>query len=618
MSFSRPPVPWAPLAAACMALALTPAARAADDATTTLVITGNRLPQPLTDALPHTTLLTREEIERSQAVDLPSLIARESGVEFASNGGRGTATSLFVRGAANRQVLVLVDGVPLSRQDASGQVGIEHLMLDQIDHIEIVRGNLSAVYGSGAMGGVIQVFTRQGRGPAQASVRAEAGSEGFAHLGAQAGGTSGATRWSVGLAAQRSTGHSALDPAVVTTANPDRDGYRNTTATLDLGHEIAPGHRLSAGLMHVDGNLDYDSAFSDPTDLQDSRTRKTLLRLGSENRLGEGWASALQLSRQRERTDDHTTGTYGYRSHYTTVVDTLNWTNRIALAAAWNGVAGLEAQRQSLDADDGFGGLFGTQRHLNALFAGAQGQLGAHTLGLNLRHDRVSGGDHRSTGRADWAWTVAPGWRVNASVATAFAIAPLGYLVSPFFGNPDLKPERSNSAELGLQWSAGAHVMRATLFQNRVRDEIDYDTTAGRFENIARTRNRGLEVSYSGRIGATDLRASLTSQDPTNLDTDTRLLRRAAVLASATASHDLGGGWRLGGTLRHTGSRPDSGGQTLPAYTLGDVNAQWDLNRAWQFFGRIENLGDVKYQTASGYNQPGRSLFVGLRWRGGV
>lgn len=154
-----------PAVASCLAaFALcAPTSAVLADPVPTVVVTAARSPQLLTDTLPHTTVLLREDIERSQALDLPALLAAEAGVQFASNGGRGTATSLFMRGAPSRQVLVLVDGVPLARQDASGQVGIEHLMLDQVERIEVVRGNVSAMYGGGAIGGVIQVFHAPGQ-----------------------------------------------------------------------------------------------------------------------------------------------------------------------------------------------------------------------------------------------------------------------------------------------------------------------------------------------------------------------------------------------------------------------------------------------------------------------
>lgn len=254
-------------ALAILALA-TPFTTAQADDGKTIVVTAARNPQLLTDALPHTTVLLREDIERAQAIDLPTLLATEAGVQFASNGGRGTATSLFLRGAPMLQVLVLVDGVPVARQDASGQVGIEHLMLDQVERVEVVRGNVSALYGSGAVGGVIQLFTRKGNGSPQASVQIEGGSRGLLHLAAQGSTTLGKTLLSLGVSGVRDPGYSTLDPAQQPAANPDRDSYRNTSANFNLSQALArppagPGlaaQRRQTGLRqrlrHAGGSAD--------------------------------------------------------------------------------------------------------------------------------------------------------------------------------------------------------------------------------------------------------------------------------------------------------------------------------------------------------------------------
>lgn len=603
------------LAAGVAALSLSMPAPAQADGPATVVVTAARAPQLLTDALPHTTVLQRVDIERSQAVDLAALLAAEASVQFASNGGRGTATALFVRGAPTRQVLVLVDGMPLSRQDASGQVGIEHLMLDQIERIEIVRGNVSALYGGGAVGGVIQIFTRRPGGQPQATVRLEAGSRGLVHGAAQASARLGATAVSLGVSRVSDNGFSALDPARQPAANPDRDGYRNSSAVFNLSQALADGHGLALGWVHSNGELDYDSAFDTPADLQTSRTRKDLFSLRSDNQISAAWHSSASLSTQREDVGQNTTGAFGADSRYRTRSDALNWVHTLALPPAATLTGGLDLQRQSVDVDDGFGGMYAKGRTVAALFGSAQWRLDAHQLALSLRHDDVQGIGGRTSGSLGWGWQMAPAWTWIAQVANAFSPPPLGYLHAPYFGNPLLQPELSRSAELGLQFAAAGQRMRATLFQTQVRQELDYDTTSQRFENVARTRNRGLELSYDGRVAATDLRASLTSQDPVDADTGARRLRRSQVLASVSASHDLGGGWRAGLALRHAGARPDSGGVTLPAYTVGDLTLQWQVRSGWQWFARIENLGGVRYETARGYQQAPRGLFTGLRWQ---
>jgi len=598
---------------ALLALAC-PAAHAAD-AAQTIVVTAGRAAQPLADALPHTTVISRTDIERSQGVDLASLLATEAGVQLSSNGPRGTATSLFLRGTQARQVLVLVDGVPLARHDATGQVGIEHLMLDQVERIEIVRGNASALYGDGAVGGVIQVFTRGTGITPVASVRLEAGSRGRLHGAARVAQRFGATDVALGLSAERDKGYSALDARALAAANPDRDGYRNTSAALNLSHALAQGHRLAAGWVHTEGRLDYDSQFASPQDTQRSRTRKDLVHVQSENTLGSAWQSRVRLSTQHDDARYDETGDFGYRARVQTRVDSLNWDNTITLASGLALQAGIDHQRQRIDADDNFGGTYQRARTVTALFGGLTAKLGAQELAAHLRHDDIEGVDRRASGSLAWGWQFDPAWKAIASLGTAFAAPPLGYLYAPFFGNPALQPERSRSAELGLQWAVSQQRLRATLFHTRIEQEIEYDNATFAFANLARTRNRGLELSYNGRWGSTDLRGSLTSQKPVDDITGSPRLRRSELLASLGLSHDLGQGWRVGATLRHAGDRPDSGGFTLPAYTVGDLTLQWDASPALQVFGRIENVADVRYQTARYYDQPHRGVFAGLRWR---
>ncbi len=608
----------AALTAVVPALAADPATDPAADPAATVVISAARSVQRLSEALPHTTVLTRSDIDASQAIDVLSLLAGEAGLQFASNGGRGTATSLFMRGGSNLQTLVLVDGVPLSRQDTTGQVGLEHLMLDQVERIEIVRGNVSALYGAGAVGGVIQIFTRGGAKPADASLRLEAGSRGLVHGSAQ--GTvalGGATALTIGVSSVRDSGLSALDPKVFSHANPDRDGYANTSASLKLRQTLAPEQILNLGWVHSDGRLDYDdgSSFSSPLDVHRSRTVKDLGSLHADNRISGTWLSQLTVSRQTDDALYTVVGPSPFRGHYVTTVDSLNWVNQIELSNAWSLTLGLDRQRQAIAADDNFGTDFRVARNLWAGFGGLTWQSGAHLLSLHLRHDVVAGQSAPNSASLGWAYSVVPSLRLTASLGNAFSVAPLGYLYDPFSGNPGLKPERARSAELGAQWTAAGQRLRATLFRTRVAQELDFDLSSFRFGNIASTRNRGLELSWDAKLGSTtELRASLTAQDPVDASTGQRRLRRSRSMASLSASQDLGGGARVGLTLRQAGERQDSGAVSLPAYLRADLSAQWDWRPSLQFLGRIENLGDSRYQTAAGYNAPPRGLFVGLRW----
>ncbi|MEO8124021.1 MAG: TonB-dependent receptor [Burkholderiales bacterium] len=604
------------LAAACAALSCLPAAAQLTPNTQLdpVVVTATGYAQPLTDSLAHSTVLTREDIERSQAVDLPALLVREAGVQLARSGGRGNATTIFLRGAPSSQVLLLIDGVPQTRQDASGAISIEHLMLDQVERVEIVRGNVSAIYGSGAIGGVIQVFTRRGEGPPTVGLTAEGGSLGYARLAANASGKSGATRYSVGVSDERTEGYSTIDPTVYPAANPDRDGYRNLSGSASISHDLAEGHTLGLALTQSDGKLEYDSAFATPDDIQTSRTRLSNVRLSSSNVFTERWKSELALGWQRDDSEAHEGGAFGYDSEYISTTKLATWNNRFDVDEHWHLNAGLEWQNQAIASNDGFGGQLDKSRDVRSAFAGAQGELGASSLQLNLRYDDIGDVGAKTTGYAGYGWQFAPAWKAIASAASAFNAPPLGYLYAPYFGNPALQPEEATSYELGLQYAANDQRVRATLFKSRVRNQFQYDLITSTFENIGKANNEGLELSYNGTFKSTELAAGLTLQDPINAVTGERLLRRSATLASLSVWQTIGA-WRVGAQWAYAGSRNDSGGVTLASYSVFDLLAQWDIARGVQLFGRIENLTDEDWQTVYGYPQPARGAFIGVRWK---
>lgn len=589
-----------------------PLAARAQSPLETVVVTASRLPQPLTEALPHTTVISREDIVRAQVPDLPSLLAREAGLQITSNGGLGTATSIFMRGAGSSQVLIMVDGMPMTKQDATGTVSIEQLMLDQVERVEIVRGNVSAIYGSGAVGGVIQIFTRRHQGPPRASVQLEAGSHGTSRASASIGGRQAATSWTLGASYLTTDGFSAIDAKKFATANPDDDGYRNRSLTLGLSHEVAAGHTLGLRAFSSQGRGEYDSgsSFDAPGDVHTRRSRLGSVQVQSDNRWTQAWESMLSLGEFRDRDINAQTGSFDFESDARTRTRALQWNNTLALAPRWQATAGVSRQYQRIDTDE-----YEKSRTVDALYAGVSGTAGPHSVQVNLRHDDTEGVGSKSTYYLGYGFQLTEQWKAIASASTAFNAPPLGYLYAPFFGNPDLRPEHARNQELGVQYAQGVHVLRITAFRARLRDQLVYDFATNRFENVARTRNRGVELSYSGRLGRTDLRASLTRQDPRDEDTDERLNRRAKTLASLAVSHELAG-WRLGMDWRYTGERPDAAqAQTLSDYSVVDLTVRRSIGRRWSVFGRIENAGNTRYETAYGYRQAERSAYVGLQWQ---
>ncbi|MCC2673633.1 MAG: TonB-dependent receptor [Ramlibacter sp.] len=593
-------------AAACSSSAL------AQPSLTEVVVSASRTEQRVQDALPSTTLITRQQIEQAQASDLPALLRSVAGLDIAQTGGAGTVSSTFLRGAESRHTLVLVDGVAVNNLHF-GTPALEHLPLADVERIEIVRGNVSSLYGSNAVGGVIQIFTRQPGATPQARFSAQGGTGGFAQASA-----SGSVKLPSGTGF-RATVETLRDEGFNTTrqdqrpgTNPDRDGYRRRSQSLALTQDLGADQSLGFSLRDARGTTEYDNQFGPATQPDASRFHESGVTVSGKFRLGDVRLNAL-ASRSDDKLDtDITAFPFFVHSRSDTVQLDAEW----QLRPGHRFTAGLEHGRQRLRSDTVY------DRSTRTLDSGRVGyalDTASHQLQLNLRQDRYSDFGSASTWLAAYGYRLTDAWRVSASASTGFTAPTFNDLYYPFgLGNPDLRPERVKSAELGVQYTADAHELRATLFENRFTDLIASDAFFRRL-NIGHARTRGVELAYRGRVAGNDVHAGLTRQDPRDLDTDTRLLRRASTLAQVSLSRAVAA-WQLGGNLRYSGARDDSGVPSnvrvrVGSFTLLDLTAAYRATPEWSFFARVENLFDRDYQTIYGYQQAGRRVFAGVTWQ---
>jgi len=591
-------------------------AQAAEDAILKpTVVTASRTEQIVTDVIAHTTVLGRDAIEQSQLIDLPSLLAREAGFQFTQNGGRGTAATAFLRGAASLQVLVLIDGVPITKQDTTGSVSLEHIMLDQVDRIEIVRGNVSAVYGSGAIGGVIQVFTKDTQTQPASYVKAEIGSYGSRKSAVGTQGKLGDWQYALSAGNNSTRGTTARVAVQGVNINPDNDGYRNDSYSFNLSYSPNVNNKLGLRSTSTNGRFDYDvsSSFAGPKDINYGSTKIQSNTLYWNSAFSSQWKSKLTISDASEVNTATTLGLNPFNSNAKTHTQLLSWMNEFPLSFALI-TAGVDSQIQEIKADDNYGSSLAKHRNANALYAGILHTQEANSFQFNVRQDSVQDTSSKSTSYLGYGRALAKGWKLSFSHATAFNVAPLGYLYDTYSGNPKLKPETSSTNEVGLQWAVSSHVVRSTFFSTKTKNLLLYDLKSFKFDNISSIKNEGLETTYSGRFDATDVRSSLTLQNPIDESTGKRLVRRAQTLASVSVSHLLGS-WTLGGGARFTGARPDTASNPgLTSYVLIDATARYRLTNDWVVHGRIENLTDKAYQTAYGYNQLPRTFYMGATW----
>ena len=589
------------------------AQRQQDDALNAVVVTASRLEQQLTDTIAHTTVITAKDIRESQAVDLPSLLRREAGFEFVQNGGIGNVTSVFMRGGDGRQVLVLIDGLRVGSATL-GTTQIEGIMLNQVERVEIVRGNVSALYGAGAIGGVIQIFTKQGYGTPRAEAQLTAGDRGT--FGASAGyrGSVDATRFSLNVSRYATRGFSAINTRFAPNANPDRDGYRNESVSGQLSHGIAEGHEIGLRAYQTSGRVEYDNAFGSPTDRNRAENGVSSLSLYSNDRIASFWDSQLTLGEGSDKGKNFTNDLAPARTD--TKSNQLHWQNNFTLAQDQIVTAGLERQQQRIQSTTAY---TYTGRDVNSALLAYNGRFGANQVQASMRNDRYSDFGNADTWLTGYGYDINANWKATAMRSSAFRAPTFNELFFPGFGNPNLQPEKSYSNELGLQYAVAQHLLRVAVFHTEYRNLIDSPPPTFLPQNVARARVEGTELSYTGQFSNWDVRTSLTVQDPVNVATGAQLRRRGTTYGNLVANTTVSA-WRLGGELIVSGTRPDNdivtnAPVTLGGYKLVNLTARRTLTRNTFITARLDNVFAEKYQLAQGFNVPGRGLFVSLGWQ---
>jgi vitamin B12 transporter len=576
-----------------------------------VVVSASRTEQRVQDALPATTLITRADIDAALVPDLPSLLRTVAGVEVTQSGGMGTVSSAFIRGAESRHTLLLIDGVAVNNLNF-GSPALEQVPLDNVERIEVVRGNVSSLYGSAAIGGVIQVFTRQGTAPA-VSVSTLAGSNAYHQLDASLSTPLGSsTRLNASLESIGTAGFNATNQNEAPGTNPDRDGYSRHAASLGLTQDLGTlgggtqNSSLGLRLRDAHGVTQYDSQYGPANQADVSRYAERGTVLDGKFFLAGGLNLNAALTQSQDLLNANVTAyPYWVNSYSTGGQLGMEW----KFSPGQRVTGGYESTYQRIASDTVYDQ---TSRQQDSLRLGYQADYAQSQVQLNLRQDKYSDFGTANTYYAGYAWRITPQWRVNVSSSSGFNAPTFNDLYYPYGGNSLLRPEHVKSSELGLQYASGGQELRAVLFNNRYTDLIANDAYYNRV-NIGSARNQGVELSYSGTLGNTRVHANATSQDPIDLATGRRLTLRAATLANLGLGRDYGV-FSVDAELRYSGSRPD-GSHTLAAYSVLDLSAQYAINREFKATARIQNLADRHYEAVYGYNQAGRTLVLGLNWQ---
>jgi len=583
---------------------------AGDDAT--IVVTATRQQQRASELLADFSILSRDDIEQAGPATLAELLARQPGIQSSSNGGPGKASSLFIRGANSNQTVVLIDGVRIGSATL-GTPALEQISLSQVERIEILRGPGSALYGADAIGGVIQIFTRRGRGEPAADAFAGAGSYHTRDLSAGLSGGSNAWSYSLRGGAYSSDGIKAIadkakqpysfDPSRAT------DGFRNASLSGSLAFRPAAGQEIGGTLFQTTGRNWFESGpnFDSRADLAQSA-----LNLYSRNRLADAWTSTVRVG---QSIDDSTSyATYSPTgARIKTTQEQFSWQNDVRVPSG-NLLLALESLKQQALVQDGFD----KGRSIASALIGWSGHWGKQRLQANLRRDDNSQFGGKTTAYAGYGYQISDALRAQAAAGSAFRAPSFNELYYPGFGNAALQPENSRSREVGLVWERGSRRAGVTLFDNRVSELIVTVCDAFwncRPANVGRAKLQGATLSYAGKVYSLDFEGSIDLLSARDADTHKRLPRRADQQASLRLSRPLGQ-WTVGAEWQGLGDRYDSTTEAnhMGGYGLVNAFARYAASRDLTLEARANNLGDKKYETAWGFATPGANLFVGLRY----
>lgn len=589
-----------------LAVTALPAAAADSIPPDTVIVTATRTPQSLATTIRPVEIIDTETLQTAAQQTLTEVLQTRTNAEVASTGGFGQPASLFIRGANANHTLVLLDGIRINNP-LSSLTSFENLRGNQFSRIELVPGPLSSLYGSEAVGGVVQLFTHHWPDSPRAYASAGFGTYDTRNVyGGVTGGTEN-TGVSINAGYLESGGFSAANPGEpFGSFNPDKDNHRNRNISASLVHRFAPDQEVGINTFYTDGFTRFDAS---PATDDINRQRIGVYSVYTKNRITDMWSSLVRLGVAQDQVS-----TVGFFPGVLASRQTqMTWQNDFKTAVG-TFIGGVEYLRQQARGANDFAV---TQRELYSGFGGYTGEFGPHVLHASVRYDDNSQFGGETTGALGYAYRLSEALRLRASTGSAFHAPTFYDLYFPFSGNAALKPERSRSWEAGADLASGRQRLGITYFENRIRDLIVLQPPTFVGFNIDEARIRGIELTYQAEVNGFDLSGNLTLQDPENVESGKQLQRRARVFGNLALARAFGH-WRLGAEVVGAGKRFDSNDERpsskLDPYVTLNLLAAYSVSRDVKIEVRWDNVADVRYELVQGYNTPGSNVFVSVRY----
>ena len=619
--YARPAALALAVAAAFPAFCQSPAASQLSET----VVTASRVATPVTDVIADVSIIDRETLERAGQSSLRDILAQQPGIQMGSNGSYRSNSGVFLRGASNSQTIVLIDGVRVGSA-TSGGAAFENLPLARIERIEILRGAASALYGPDAVGGVIQIFTREPADGLALSVSAGFGSDGQRQSDASVRGNVGAIGYSLGVSHEKAQGISAISNPASTSFNPDADGFTSTSVDAKFTAKINREHALTFSLLQSETEYQFDGLPSpNPLALtrltSDARAKPKLSNATFkwDAQWMPHWKSTVTAGTSDEESVSEyyrvSDGRFGGNSQFDTKRNQLTWQNDFTLGKDVLSVL-FEDRSEAVESSTTY--TIKQRDVRSALASYALNRERWNALAV-IRNDKNSQFGSFNNWAFSAGYRLLEGLRAVASVGTSFQAPTFNQLYFPGFGNPALVPQRNRATEVGLKYQQDKLALGAVAYHNDIQGFIIPTTNVQSSLAVL----RGVTLTADVQAGATSYSLSYDYADPRSYSSvpasnDLRLVRIAQNVLSARITHRMGD-VSVFGELKLSSNREDAkvvgvGRDTLPGYSVLNTGVTWKVQKNVSLLARINNLTNTRYTLANGFSMPGRNLFASVSW----
>lgn len=571
-----------------------------------VIVTATRTAQTIDHLSAASTVFTRKDIERLQVQSVPELLKQATGIDVSESGGPGKSSSVFVRGTGSGHVLVLVDGVRIGSVTL-GSAPFSSLPIAQIERVEIVRGSQSSLYGSDAIGGVIQIFTRKGQHKADnkptLSIDVGGGSYDTASVSANVSGNYKQAWYALGASHITTAGFNASSSK---TNDSDRDGYENTSFNVRTGYKFNNKASAEVFVVRSQGENEFDNNWG--SDRNDFVIQN--IGLSANIQLSDDWLSVLTVGESRDESRQPDGDFFNTRRRI------VSLSNKIKLALNHEIIIGSDFRDDHVESNQSF---TETDRYDIGVFAEYYGKwFDLIDFNASIRGDEDEQFGSHLTGNS--------GFRIGlgksdidfvANFSSGYKAPTFNDLYWPNVGNPNLKPEESTSFELGLEGRHGWGQWMLRAYHTNIDNLIAWapdNKGIWQPQNVDKAQIDGIEGEISTQIYAWNIALNGDVLSPKDRVTNQRLSDRAQLHLGVDVSREFFDSLNIGSSLLVAGDRLD-GSTKLHGSIVWDMRVAYQLNNNWTVKGKLKNLLNDQYQSNRGFNTPDRNFFVSINYK---